>query len=355
MPENSPPPLERDDAFAEFRDCACSGDLEGMRALVAAGLALTERRVIGQTALEILIDDLVDSPKILRCEVVREMLRLGADARQKNTDGFGPLFSAVLTMDADLLRVLMEAGADPNAEEMDSIFESLYDWAEFDYRYHVWGLNAQELAEVWDTADEDAWVRNLDRLALEHGRQRPEHLQVLRQHGALSMRELRPSDKSCNEFELRLDAGFDARKRLTDGKITLHTGIWIDGHHLDEPHVIDFRALVRSLHAEGWHEIFTCECGDAGCAGIADGIRVTHKSGMIQWSLCRPQRSARFRSPVVKPVVFVFDHAQMLNAVLTYLEAVRSRVGSHPNEFAWPVYGLNVEDVLRIDPTAPEL
>jgi len=38
--------------------------------------------------------------------------------------------------------------------------------------------------------DEDAWLRHLSRLAHHYDKARPEHLQLLRERGALSMFEL---------------------------------------------------------------------------------------------------------------------------------------------------------------------
>jgi hypothetical protein len=62
----------------------------------------------------------------------------------------------------------------------------------------------------------------------------------------------------------------------TIAKTGLGLEIWVDGQHIDEPHPIDLLLLVQSLHESGWFEIFTCGCGVGGCAGIVDGIQVTH-------------------------------------------------------------------------------
>ncbi len=75
--------------------------------------------------------------------MIREILRLGADPRVLSHDGSNPLFTAVLHMDNEMLRILLDAGADPNqplriplaagsdAWSTDAMDESLYDWAEF--------------------------------------------------------------------------------------------------------------------------------------------------------------------------------------------------------------------------------
>ena len=47
----------------------------------------------------------------------------------------------------------------------------------------------------------------------------------------------------------------------------------VDGVRLGEGYVLDIRRLVEALTKEGEHFIFTCGCGDAGCAGIHDGVQ----------------------------------------------------------------------------------
>ena len=52
----------------------------------------------------------------------------------------------------------------------------------------------------------------------------------------------------CNQIELRLKGGVAQGQCLTGGKIKLHSEIWVDGKHLDEPHLIDLPMLVESLY-----------------------------------------------------------------------------------------------------------
>ena len=47
----------------------------------------------------------------------------------------------------------------------------------------------------------------------------------------------------------------------------------VDGSCLGEGYVLDVRRLVDALTREGEHFIFTCGCGEPGCAGIHDGVR----------------------------------------------------------------------------------
>ena len=111
---------EETPAFSEFMQAVVAGNIEEMRLQVAAGFDMATADRFGASILEAAISDLEFLPEIAKYEVVKELLRLGANPCQRNGDGFGPLFAAVLNMDTEMLRILLDAGADPNAEQMDS-------------------------------------------------------------------------------------------------------------------------------------------------------------------------------------------------------------------------------------------
>ncbi|MEM1181706.1 MAG: hypothetical protein AAGM22_25405 [Acidobacteriota bacterium] len=46
---------------------------------------------------------------------------------------------------------------------------------------------------------------------------------------------------------------------------------------------IDLPELERSLTTDGTFSIWTCTCGDAGCAGRPKGVRVKHSDGIVRW------------------------------------------------------------------------
>ena len=164
----------------------------------------------------------------------------------------------------------------------------------------------------------------------------------------------------CNQIELRLKDGVAQGQHLTGGQIMLHSEIWVDGKHLDEPHFIDLPMLVQSLYEQRRFDIFTCGCGVGMCAGIVDGIEVQHASGLVRWSFRRPLAADFLLDPELTewektavPVSLTFDRAQMVNAIETYLDTVRALVGEESSKFDWPVRGLSVQDVLKIDPNKP--
>ena len=180
------------DDFTAFVQFACMGDFDGVRRMLAEGFDIRHAsgKTFGETILENVIWILEFMPDAPKYDIVRELLKLGADASVRNNDGFGPLFQAVLHRDAEMLAILLEAGADPNKERMDLSCQSLYDWALFDYREEVWHLSEPEEDGEPDYDDKDAWLAYIDACALKYGKERPAYLMCLRNHGALSMQEM---------------------------------------------------------------------------------------------------------------------------------------------------------------------
>jgi len=76
-----------------------------------------------------------------------------------------------------------------NREQADG--ETLYDYAEFDYRYETYDMKLPEEPAETDRVSEDAWLKFLDRLAIKYGKRRPDHLFLLRERGALTTDEVR--------------------------------------------------------------------------------------------------------------------------------------------------------------------
>jgi|Laugresbdmm110sn_1035088.scaffolds.fasta_scaffold42842_2 hypothetical protein len=178
--------------YDEFKTLAVAGDIEAMRKMVADGMDLNDDLDDDTTLLEEVIGEICAAEGTPRYDVVREMLALGADPKRLSEKGSSPLFAALLTMDYEMLQILLEAGADPNAMVMDSEFESLYDWAEGDYQIEVWGedpLPERPKPEV--VAYPDDLNEFLDALAVKHTKLRPDHLKLLRKFGALRMAEIK--------------------------------------------------------------------------------------------------------------------------------------------------------------------
>ena len=162
-------------------------DLAAVLRLLDSGEDVNERDELGMSLLDLTILGLASHPQ--RVEIVRSLLERGADPKIRAYEGAGPLYSASLIRDATIMEMLLRAGADPNAEA-DRV-ETVYDWAEFDYRFDEYDLHLPENPEPKDKASEEAWLDFLDRLAVKYGKQRPDYVRVLRQYGAKRYSEIR--------------------------------------------------------------------------------------------------------------------------------------------------------------------
>ena len=162
------------------------GDIDALFRLLDNGADVNERGLFDETLLHEAITKLEGHPKLM--EVVTELLRRGADPKLLTPEGGGPLFSAAIVRDPAIMRLLLEAGADPN-KQYDGP-ETVYEWAEFHYRNDEYRLDLPEEPSAEDTASQDAWLLFLERLAKAYNKNPPDFLRVLRDYGAKTSTEL---------------------------------------------------------------------------------------------------------------------------------------------------------------------
>jgi hypothetical protein len=168
-----------------LRQAMNEGDVRKIIRLIDAGADVNERGMDGEALLDEAITALEGHPS-LAC-LVKELLARGADPRILNNDGSGPLFAAAIIKDPVIMKMLLEAGADPN-KEFDA-GEILYQWADFDYRYDEYDLSLPEKPTEAEQTSEDLWLLFLERLAVKYGKRPPDYLRVLRDYGAKTKRE----------------------------------------------------------------------------------------------------------------------------------------------------------------------
>lgn len=176
------------------RKAAFVGDFVTVRRLVHEGAELNLIGRYGVTLLEQIVCDLLNqsSRPFQASDMVRLLIELGADPNLMGTDESVPLVPAMLAMDIPMLEALLEGGASPNPPGGVCDGSNLYDWAVLDYDMHVWESSQQSLLAGCgeaDTDSEDAWLAVADRIALERGVRRPDHLLLLRKYGARSVEE----------------------------------------------------------------------------------------------------------------------------------------------------------------------
>lgn len=183
--------------YDEICKAACEGNLPLLRELAHRGADLNEVNSSGDTLLDDVLTDLCIEERPYRYDVARALLELGADPNVLSEGRSSPMLSPMFHMDTEMLRILLEAGADPNkpagfldAELFPNHADSFYDYAECDYRFNVYDFHLPDEPTDADRKDKESWLAYLDRMAIQHGVRRPDHLYLLRSYGAKSAVEL---------------------------------------------------------------------------------------------------------------------------------------------------------------------
>lgn len=178
----------RDDVL----NAAYTDDSDRLRQLAKEGADFNESSDHGEPILqEFLWGITQDWDKPIPYDALSTLLELGADPNHVPEDACSPLFYGVLAMNTKIIEILLDAGADPNTKEAGDYPESLYIWAEFDYRYEMYDCtNYPEQPTDEDKEDEDSWLAYLDRIAVKYNLRRPDYLLLLRSRGARTGTEL---------------------------------------------------------------------------------------------------------------------------------------------------------------------
>ena len=183
-------------------DAAATGDFERVRQLAQAGSDLNAlddgEPLLGRVVSALTLPDSVPA---FAADILHLLLQLGADPNRPDDEGMTALHTAMLAQNVELMRILLEGGAAPNGMPGSSPDETLYDWAEFDYRHSTWdepfglqgSLMPPDAPTAADKASKDAWLLYLDRCAVKHGARRPDYLFLLREFGGRRASELSSS------------------------------------------------------------------------------------------------------------------------------------------------------------------
>lgn len=194
--------MANDTTTRELLDAATAGDFEQVRQLAQAGADLNAlddgEPLLGRVVSALTLPDSVPA---FAADILHLLLQLGGDPNRPGDEGMTALHTAMLAKNIELMRVLLEGGAEPNSMPGSGPGETLYDWAEFDYRYSTWdepfglqgSLMPPDAPTAADKASEDAWLLYLDRCAVKHGARRPDYLFLLREFGGRRASELSSS------------------------------------------------------------------------------------------------------------------------------------------------------------------
>jgi len=112
----------------------------------------------------------------------------------------------------------------------------------------------------------------------------------------------------------------------------------VDGQIVGERYVVDVRRLAEALTREGEHYIFTCGCGEPGCAGIFEGFRTWLEGEVI---------SVEGNLPKGVACSWKLSAAQAKDAVGSALKAVLPVAAAMWGHGGYPVgpEGLDAEDI----------
>ncbi len=180
---------------AEVIEAVIADNIDLLQELEKGDINFNEVEEDGSTLFEEILFWLEHDDKPYKYSIVKTLIKLGADPKICGPESGGPLVSPMLKMDTEMLKILFEAGADPNVNGFTEN-ELIYDWAEFDYRYQVLGINPPDEPTEEDEKNEDTWLNYLDRTAVKHNDRRPDYLFVFRKYGARSIKELVNNNKN---------------------------------------------------------------------------------------------------------------------------------------------------------------
>lgn len=157
--------------------------------------------------------------------------------------------------------------------------------------------------------------------------------------------------KRSSKFGLQFIA-----KSVVDGKVQRARPILlIDEEPIDEHLPIDLHALIKGLARSGRHYIYTCGCGDAGCAGVEEGVRVGHRLGTVIWEYRLPQSTVGFGSDWssryeswLRGSTFhrhFFERKQVVKAVF---EALSDAEATHADDAEYAPYGFERRHITEL-------
>ncbi len=138
---------------------------------------------------------------------------------------------------------------------------------------------------------------------------------------------------------------------FTDGRIRVaRPQLMIDGEPIPEKLPVDLRKVIRSVSEEGRFYLFTCGCGSAGCAGVEEGVSVTHGPGRVIWDYRLPQSTDGFGSPAAWVIAssrhrHLFDRQQVIDALRASL--LEAEV-MHADGARYSPYGFERSDITEM-------
>ncbi len=174
----------------------------------------------------------------------------------------------------------------------------------------------------------------------------------------MNQKDNRSAFTRFDDFDLRVELRGPFKKFADEPASFLITqAVYVNGENLALNNAIDLVQLSKSCQLGGEFFIATCECGDAGCAGIDDGIRVTHFDDSIVWEVPTPlsyrdMRKEEKGAAMAKPEYrkFSFQPDAYLAAVQRGLRAAKAMPFDSRQPVECSPEGMTPEKLLALNP-----
>ncbi|WP_422137661.1 ankyrin repeat domain-containing protein [Endozoicomonas sp. ALC020] len=148
-----------------------------------SGCDINSRDEYGESVLQSAVSALYDYKH--KIAILEFLLDQGADFTLLDKDRTGPLSEAVLNMDTESLKLLLDRGADPNAEAGFTNRETLYDEAVDWYTYkHFRRFCLDDVIEADIDDEHELYLEGLQKYAKDTNNPTPDHICLLRAYGA---------------------------------------------------------------------------------------------------------------------------------------------------------------------------
>jgi hypothetical protein len=141
-----------------------------------------------------------------------------------------------------------------------------------------------------------------------------------------------------------------------DGHGFIFVSIRINTEPVGEGVTIDLHSLLLSLKSSGEYDIFTCGCGEPGCASVWNNCIVLHGHDSVSWLVPHPivkaQASDESREDddprVLSFKEYWFDQHVYRSEIISALHAVLRLANDYPKARLTP-YGLTTETLRRLE------
>lgn len=161
-----------------------------------------------------------------------------------------------------------------------------------------------------------------------------------------------------DEFDLRIELCGPYQEYAHEPATYLITqAVYINGENLAPNNPIDLAQLCKSCQLSGEFFIVTCGCGDPGCAGIDDGIRVTHLDDRVVWDAPTPMSYRDMTEEEVGAALenrtyrkFTFRPEAYLAAVQKGLREAKAMLFDECQPVECSPYGMTPEGLLALNP-----